>query len=122
MNKKANFIEIFNEFCILLATHEANVLLDESIPLKMKSLIGWTMIGTAMFNVLVNLSLTMVESCIGVVSNWKVKNTLKHVQKAMDAKLKNRRYLAKEYKGAFEGFDSELAVHEAILFNKKWLP
>jgi len=30
-NKKTNWIEKFNEFCILLCIHETNVLLDESI-------------------------------------------------------------------------------------------
>jgi hypothetical protein len=64
-----NKIEIFNEACILLCAHEINVLLDDSIPTNLKDTLGWVIMATAALNILVNLSIVIVNSIVDIFKN-----------------------------------------------------
>jgi len=53
--KKENFVEIFNEFTIMISAHITNIFLDVSIPQSAKDTMGWILMGFAALNIVVNL-------------------------------------------------------------------
>jgi len=91
-----------------------NVLLDDSIPTNLKDTLGWVIMATAAFNILVNLSIVIVNSIIDIFRDFKHKAMRKAVDQAVVSKIKNRRYFSEKWKGTFSSFDSEMKHYEAI--------
>ena len=54
-NPKNNFLELFNELCILLCAQLMNVFLEGVAPAPFMSKIGWTFMGVSIFNILINV-------------------------------------------------------------------
>ena len=53
--QKNNYIELFNEFCILLCAYLMNVFLEGVAPAPFMTKIGWAFMGVSMFNILINV-------------------------------------------------------------------
>ena len=50
-----NYVEIFNETCIVLFSYMMTLMLNIAIPFELREKIGWVMIYIASFNILGNL-------------------------------------------------------------------
>ena len=62
----ANRIEIFNEACILLCCYVTFIQCNMSIKDEGKSFLGWFFIGTAGFNIFINVAATSFVSLIEI--------------------------------------------------------
>ena len=65
-----NRVELFNELTILLCSHICNQFLDIAIHLDTRDILGWVLIGLAVFNILVNLALIGLRV---VMDCWKTR-------------------------------------------------
>jgi len=80
---KENRIEIFNEFTIYICCQIMTVFLNVAMPFSLRDILGWCLIGFAGFNILVNLALTMWESCKELWKDRKLKKYKKRAAKAL---------------------------------------
>ena len=69
------YVEILNEFCILLCAYLMNVFLQINAPAKILVKIGWVFMGVAIFNILSNVVIIITyQSHDGYKSYIKQKN------------------------------------------------
>jgi hypothetical protein len=62
MTPKLNRIEIFNEMTILICANIMVLFLNIAMPFDLKDILGWTLMGCASFNIVVNLTITCYDS------------------------------------------------------------
>ena len=68
--KTENRIEIFNEMIIMLCCHLVNIFLNIAIPLEARDQMGWVLMGLAIFNILVNLSIIVKNSLVDMYVSY----------------------------------------------------
>ena len=103
--KRANQIEIFNEVCIVLCAHTVTTFLNAAIPIELRDDLGWQLIGISGINIIINLTITGVDSIIDV---WKTRRRALDVEKfnaISKKKLQNRSFLTKSAKNQFHQFE-----------------
>ena len=64
--------EMFNEITIYTCSLLLTVFLNIAIPLELKNIIGWAVIGVASFNIFINLCLTVRVTLKGTWKSWKL--------------------------------------------------
>jgi len=60
-NLNDNRIEVFNEGSIYMCCHLMTIFLNIAIPLDLKDVLGYVIMGVATLNILVNLSLVVIS-------------------------------------------------------------
>jgi hypothetical protein len=55
-------MELFNEFCILLACYHGLLFTDMVPDVQTQYIIGWSLIGVTAFNIVVNVGMMIMES------------------------------------------------------------
>ena len=101
---RANKIEIFNEFCILICNHIMTVFLNVAMPITLKNDLGWFIIGVASVNFGFNLSLVAYESFTEVYEERRQKKIRKMAKSAYELKMSNRLKLLDKYPEKFLHF------------------
>jgi hypothetical protein len=101
--EKGNWVELFNEFCILLCSYVMNVFLAKAAPPDFMFKTGWVFMGISIFNIVINFAAMIVgmihENGIKVRNNRKQKKLMK----AIDLRLENMRKI-KELKPENMGY------------------
>ena len=116
-----NFIEIFNELCILLCAHTFNIFINNAVPFDMRYKLGWVFIGIAVFNIAVNLAFTIKESIVDIFNGIKNKFRTYRAEKIVSNRMKNRRILIEKAPKIFPYFEYEVNLYDSIDFSKEWL-
>jgi len=65
----SNWIEIFNETCVVASTHIVNILLNAAVPTEFRAQVGWVLIGVAVLNIVTNLAITIYSSIVDVYND-----------------------------------------------------
>lgn len=118
---KENRIEIFNELTIFMCATIMTCFLDVAMPVELRNLLGWVLMGVSGFNIFVNLCITCTDSFKDM---WEERNRNKYAKKAakvLELKLKNREKLLETFPGYFTHFANEQAVIKVIQFCKEWI-
>jgi len=118
---KENFIEIFNEFTIMISAHITSVFLNVAIPQEARDLMGWVLMGLSAVNIVVNLIIIVYGTAVydmyyPLVDRFE----LSKARKQFVLNQANKKYLIKKLPGMLEEFESEEEFHKGILTVKKF--
>ena len=92
---RANKVEIFNETIIYICCLIMSNFLNVAMPLDLRDLLGWILMGFASLNIVVNIGLTSQESLSDMRRRSKLNKFTKRAQRTLQTKLANREKLMK---------------------------
>lgn len=106
--KKANIIECFNEFTILLSLYAANLFLDLRLPSVLKNKLGWFTIGCSVLNIGVNMAILVHSTLKNVRLSVQHKHNTYKAKLAIQKKYEERKFLIQTHNSkTFPSFEEE---------------
>jgi hypothetical protein len=118
--KRDNMLEVFNEMIIYFSQVQMTNLQNSSIPGYTKSTLGWMIILTVCFSIMVNLVLILVESKRAFTENYRVWRMTQKAKSALKERKQNREKLIHAFKGQFKNLEKLQAFEDDIMFVQEW--
>ena len=119
-NKSEQRMESFNESTIVICFYYIMQFLNPALKTEARDLLGWMLMGTLTFNVLVNLSSIFFSS---IKESWdELMDSLENrrIANSIREKIENRRLVVNELPGMFEDLERELEIRDAADFCREW--
>ena len=121
--KTENRIEIFNETIIMLCSHCVNIFLNIAISLEVRDLMGWVLMGLAIFNILGNLSIIVKNSLFDMYNSYQAKQRKNKALIHFLRRFENRKYLIDNLPKEFtEEMKLEKEAYEVVLWVQEYYP
>ena len=117
-----NFIEVFNELCIVSCSHIVDVFLNAAVPVDFRDQLGWTLMAIAGLNIMVNLILTAYVSFRDMIDGRIAAKQSASYLELVNSKLMNRRHLTEIAPKQFPQYEQQLTIDEAIVCCRQWVP
>lgn len=121
-SKKENYIEIFNEFGILMCAYVMNIFLQRSAPPSFMALMGWTFMGISMFNILINVALAVGYMIFEFVSSMYKRKKTKEYNRMIQTRIDNLTEILKQNPSNLSYIKIEICVNEGLKKIKAWWP
>jgi hypothetical protein len=106
----------------MLSCHINNFFLNIAIPLSVRDIMGWVLLGLAVLNILGNLSLIVKNSVYDVYKNWSRKWKRSKAHHHFREKMRFRKFLTDSKPKEFAEFELERDFLDAIRWTKAYLP
>lgn len=121
-SRKSNFIELLNEFCILLCAYVMNIFLQQAAPPWFMTIVGWVFMGVSVFNIICNVIVIVIDTIYQnglALKNKKVQmDRLRIIRK----RLENLQVINKYSFRALTYIQREIDTQEGLKFVREWWP
>lgn len=117
-----NYIEIFNESCILFTSNVILSFLNPTLDLGFRDNMGWLLIAISAINIFSNVLILGSNTVMGIFYNAKVRYELHNKEKEASQRMKNKEVFAKFYPSHMEKFNLIKDEIEAKEYCRDWLP
>lgn len=118
--KQGNNIEIVNEACIYVCTLIIGNFLNAALPLELSNILGWFLIGLICSNILLNITLTVVQSITQLIKNTRDRRALGHVTKILNKNQETRDRIIYNFGSKAKYYVQQQDEDDAIKFTRKW--
>jgi len=95
---KHNYIELFNEFSILLCAYLMNVFLEGVAPATFMTQVGWAFMSFSIFNILINVVCLILDQIYESALLVRNKKALKEKMRIVVLRLQNLKTINKHNK------------------------
>ena len=119
---KQNRIEKFNELTIMFCSHMYNIFLRGEGTIPFINGVGWTFMGAAVFNILGNLAVVVVESISDAGQKYVDWKFGKYKQQVRGDRKETREAIVQNAPGTVKTYEFELSLHEVLKKVKDWVP